>query len=263
MEEFPYLYRYMRLDPARCAEDAEQLVSYSKVILASSAHFNDPFDPAPRISFDGSIDDLKSYIGRMSKSNGQSSRDTKILLKTAIQNWKNTLYRKEAESKIEANMLGDFHNLGMYCFSRKHDHPLMWSHYADHHRGIVVRFNLNASPQAFAARALPVSYQQDRPLIRALTDDDQSRFRKALLIKSSLWEYEQEWRFISMELSPGPCHIDESDVDAIYFGARCPDHHQRLVWQWASKRKTPISFFKGKVAKSTFDISFSKQERVP
>lgn len=35
---------------------------------------------------------------------------------------------------------GDYDALGILCLSEKCDIPLMWSHYADEHKGIVIGF---------------------------------------------------------------------------------------------------------------------------
>jgi hypothetical protein len=48
------------------------------------------------------------------------------------------------------------------CYSEIPDNSLMWSHYTDGHRGIVVEFNLKASFFASPVNLMPVSYRSER-----------------------------------------------------------------------------------------------------
>jgi uncharacterized protein YukE len=104
--------------------------------------------------------------------------------------------------------------VGVLSLTEKLDHPLMWSHYANNHSGLVLAFDeINEffrSPRRGqpydAGGARRVKYSSERPkfdplidvsLIDNLTDEDAiSFFDKMFFTKSKEWEYEEEWRMI-------------------------------------------------------------------
>jgi hypothetical protein len=86
---------------------------------------------------------------------------------------------------------------GIICFCEDPQHLLMWSHYSDGHKGIVIGFDpskLNLGPIE------PVSYVPRRveldPPWRT-TDRDRTkaiRMKAIITSKSDLWKYEREYR---------------------------------------------------------------------
>lgn len=180
-EEPQYLYRYMRLDPKKCMDEAELLIRHNTLTLASPQNFNDPFDPAPILSLDGTEDALRAYFRRLAQRKGATRSLVKTWEHNAAKKWRDPKQRKEIEALMASDMTAEFHRLGVYCLSEEYDHILMWSRYADHHRGIVVRFQLDPPTfVSFVASALHVSYQKDRPRIHMLMDVGETRYRKAL-----------------------------------------------------------------------------------
>jgi hypothetical protein len=100
-------------------------------------------------------------------------------------------------------------NRGILCFSRNWKNPVLWSHYADRHRGLCLGFEM---PDEYLT---PVKYSSTRmdPNLLLAAGDEKSReveMRKILSTKYSHWRYESEVRcFIS---------LDEKDKDAnLYF----------------------------------------------
>lgn len=97
--------------------------------------------------------------------------------------------------------------LRILCFTSTPDDLLMWSHYADSHRGVVIEFDphefcLNPDIPTFG----PVIYQGDSP--RAFTREEllaiwtcqepmpsrQQADQQRVFTKHECWRYEHEWR---------------------------------------------------------------------
>ena len=75
---------------------------------------------------------------------------------------------------------------GVLCFSRHWHNPVLWSHYADRHRGVCLGFDIDSRS------AKPVAYQSERPRLRippSTLDANQLLYTKFLD-----WQYEEEWR---------------------------------------------------------------------
>jgi len=93
---------------------------------------------------------------------------------------------------------------GMLCFSKHWHNPLLWSHYANKHRGMCLGFDVDR-------RGIkPISYLRSRPLLKIPpTIEDINRL---LFSKFIDWKYEEEWR--------NWIRIDERDpVTGFYFYA--------------------------------------------
>jgi len=104
----------------------------------------------------------------------------------------------------------NFHDLGILCFSRIHDSLLMWSHYAESHRGFVIGFDpehpffrrevltLDTTYQAWRrcgalgfGTLRDIEYSDQRLRVRMGDDTIPGLFRK-----SRDWCYEKEVRTI-------------------------------------------------------------------
>ena len=91
-------------------------------------------------------------------------------MRFALQNWKREMSKR----------------YGLVCFSAAWQNPLLWSHYADRHRGICLGFDVPDNA------ATPVKYIDARtPLRLPLTD---AAMRTILFTKFVGWSYEEEWR---------------------------------------------------------------------
>jgi len=84
-------------------------------------------------------------------------------------------YKKEMNEKF-----------GLICFSEDWVNPLLWSHYADKHRGICLGFEVDK-------RILrKITYVKERSALRLpLTNETADR---VLWTKYWDWKYEEEWR---------------------------------------------------------------------
>ena len=93
--------------------------------------------------------------------------------------------------------------LGVICLSKNSNQPLMWAHYADSHRGLMIEFD-NAHPTFNRQRSTeddfghlrPVSYSKLRPELTMQTLDGGNAFEVFALTKADPWRYEEEIRLI-------------------------------------------------------------------
>lgn len=84
--------------------------------------------------------------------------------------------------------------IGILCFSRKWDNPVLWSHYADKHRGLCLGFDIPdqwAKNVTYVGQRLKADIEHDNPL-----DDTNSPGYKLVTTKYSHWKYEDEVRLI-------------------------------------------------------------------
>ncbi len=119
----------------------------------------------------------------------------------------------------------------MTCFSEKYDDILMWSHYGNKHNGICVEYDFMNCDPYLQMLLFPVIYDKVRPVLneqQLVLEENEISYKedsfielisKSLLVKSNIWEYENEWRVIL------PAKIlDDHDnyitpqIKKIYFG---------------------------------------------
>lgn len=89
-------------------------------------------------------------------------------------------------------------NLGVLALSEKCDDLLMWAHYAQNHKGLVIGFDSEhryfhqqLGPSDEFRYVRKVRYSKGRPNIRLTTIEDLTGI---FLTKSEDWKYEDEWR---------------------------------------------------------------------
>ena len=88
--------------------------------------------------------------------------------------------------------------LGILCFSDTHAEPVLWSHYADKHKGAALECDYLVEPD----KLFKVTYSNERPVIDARRKPDEEGFQdyalpifKCLMAqKSRGWAYESEYR---------------------------------------------------------------------
>lgn len=117
---------------------------------------------------------------------------------------------------------------GMLCFSQNWTNPVLWSHYADNHKGICLGFDLLRS------YSQEISYERDRLLKElecANNDPNQlSLTSQELLVrtKSDHWNYEKEVRVpikLADAVKEGPFYFYQFGsvlrLSEVILGARC------------------------------------------
>ena len=81
----------------------------------------------------------------------------------------------------------------IYCLARYPDRSLMWSHYANNHRGICLEFDAS---QAVIGGAFQVAYREELPALDILASSNEAVFQ-VFLTKSLDWSYEKEYRIVA------------------------------------------------------------------
>ena len=212
------------------ATAALQTLEGLKLRVGRLASLNDPFDCAPHIV-------------------GGSGRE-KILAEHAA----SELLRHRTE------------HVGVICFCRTWREPLLWSHYADAHRGIAIVVRQPESDTLWR-----IKYSKSRPIVRysdlfdgAKFDGTTQELVASFLVKSPSWRYEKEVRIISdlgkCETSgghyftplPGPALV------GAILGLRCdcaPEYVKR-VFQKHGLAKAKV----WKVSKSEASFSLDRAE---
>ncbi len=134
-------------------------------------------------------------------------------------------------------------SLGVLALSKKRNDMLMWTHYADEHKGFCIRIE-TTDEQIRTAHMHPVlvHYELVPPNIIWIDDikdrlDFLSKLNEQVGQKYKDWDYEQEVRIISQEAN---CLKDlPVKITGIIFGMKTPEHIKEEI-------KTTVSSWKEK-----------------
>lgn len=113
---------------------------------------------------------------------------------------------------------------GVVCFSDRPDGMLLWSHYANGHRGLALEFDPSVRPikgwKNF--RYSPVTYGPDRR-VDVLNGGFRSAFLRLLTHKGADWSYEREYRLVTTH-GEGYQQGLVPSLSGVIFGARFLDN---------------------------------------
>lgn len=198
-----------------------RMLSHSELFLSSPSRFNDPYDCG--LPFRQDPDDL-DVIKIKEKLESLAPKQFPQL--SAVQR-----EIEVAKQLFHINQDPQTYFLENYGFKRESlnnmygvasltPHPrnfLMWSHYADSHRGFVVGFDTpTLVRQNFGAFA-KVVYEDEIPFISAL-DMDTNLMHKLIYTKAKFWSYEDEYRLTSILRPNSKVYFTADSVREVHLG---------------------------------------------
>lgn len=172
------IYKYSDFDTA-----IDKILIGSTVRFRNPDEFNDPFDCHERLlKINHKKEIVKEALNttKLNLTREQKRKFEREILEKA--NYAPLIKKERSRSKLS-------------CFSAVSDEVLMWSHYADKHRGICIGFDF---PHKYGEKFIlcPVKY-----LDRIIPFDGTSDVVRTILYwittKSKRWEYEDEIRAIT------------------------------------------------------------------
>ena len=110
---------------------------------------------------------------------------------------------------------------------------LLWSYYAQDHRGIAIGYRFN--PEKFHQKKAflkNVDYRKE-----FVSNSFENLFAEAYLSKFENWRHEQEWRFVYLkeDTEKDPILLDMTDwgikITEIIFGLNCPEHQREMIYE--------------------------------
>ena len=220
----------------------QRVVETSLHYFASPSSFNDPFDCRPNFTLDGDEEEVRNYLrgmwARQAPHMPEADRQAEVdaILRDPSRDPRipenNRLFAAAYDTLVTARV-------GVLCLSEVHDDILMWSHYADCHRGICLIYDTNYE---FFAHAEPVRYERERPRVNPITQSNEQMLDKAIFTKSSGWAYEKEWRILHYRQGVGERQLPQASLKAIVLGVALSGSDRSLVEAWAraSPAKPPV-----------------------
>ncbi len=210
-----------------------QNLALRKLWASFPSNFNDPFEfrisRAATIAYINSISAKHVYRGRFSE----------------------TETCEELCHKIESEL----QKFGVTCFTENPTDILMWSHYADHHRGICLCFDLD--DEAFRAKLSPVIYSEDYPTPDLSSGWQSDGIANILITKSRHWAYEKEFRGLNT-IGEGLFEYP-GRLSSVIFGYRCGLLDRQTVMSILAT-EIELEYFEAELSPQFYEINLKKIE---
>jgi len=198
----------------------------------------------------------------------------KKVLETPIEEIWNLAAFEEMTRQFISQIQRNFNDHGILCTSTNKDNLLMWAHYADHHRGVVLELcpdqekdsALLASRPVIYAAQRPVLYQTPREFIEKTNLwplEEVSRVMNESLIytKSTEWSYGEEYRlaiprFIPHGKTEEYLDLNPTEISHIYFGCRVTEQQRDQLKLLARTLNSEISFSRAVLDKRAYALEW-------
>lgn len=215
---------------------AKTILNY-ELFVSSPKNFNDPFDLSlPYVFTDESLD-LNSFIDLYFSHlsfEELKSRSREDLLYDATHNFNFMKYSPkefwESKSELISNLDHSFY--GVLSLAKKNDNILMWSHYADFHKGYCIGFDTISLMKFLCDKYSdngfkigPVKYQSKYPQIDFNKQQEVETSFIRCFTKHLCWEYESEYRIVFHNFVDEVISYPKEIVKEIYLGCKMSESH--------------------------------------
>ena len=184
-------YYYAPLNSEDRKNWLRELLIDNQIYFRNRGQLNDPRELRPILVFEGDKKQLRDYVRKIIDSHWpvKLSPAKRLLEENKL------IYRlKNAPQPVEEMLHQTLDKTGIFSVSVTLTNQLLWGHYADGHRGVVVEFDANSG---FFLAAQQVKYTNEQPVINRTQNSQDEILEKSFYTKHEDWAYEQEWRVIA------------------------------------------------------------------
>jgi len=247
--EIRYLYKFYSFNKNSLSVLINNTVWFSK-----PAAFNDPFDFDIDYATEPTTSGFNYMVQVLKKQDGISQERAERLgqLEREIPD-KNVL--DEINKDITNKFREDKKNWGVFCLCESCKSILIWSHYADKHKGFCARFVRNEDNRLGDIEyTRPVSYTFEYPRPDFYSANGRERtYDELFFTKAKCWEYEKEWRMLNDKGNIELPLADITNISGIVFGLNIPTSHKETLRKILSDNKE-IEFLEAVKIPNRFEL---------
>lgn len=264
-ENYYYLYKHCGIDSKLLSKKVIDECTWK---FQKPLDFNDPYDCYFRLNtvFENfNIQTVSNFFERtISSSNWLKDKDSFKKHIDQMNCEKVNLFRKN--------------NL-VTCFNNSPLHMLMWSHYADMHKGLMFEFKFPKHSNMNEVLPIKVVYSDSIPILNLnwenvennVFNESANEFaKKTILTKSQAWSYEKEYRLIR-PLSE--CNVDNLTfrfdpeyLSSIIYGVKTDEKNilefERSIKLFNKKNNTNLKSYRSTVSESKYEIEVCNHPRL-
>ncbi|MDP1771866.1 MAG: DUF2971 domain-containing protein [Methylobacter sp.] len=285
-------------------QTAKQVIESKSFRWSSPTKFNDPFDHQAGFVLDFNPDEfaklLTASIERIvfsdavptinsdSLFSAQTLRFRSIRDRLPREEFLRDMHKASIESAAKLPRSIDQFNVAIqeqlchsrvFCVSERHDNVVMWSHYADEHKGVVFKLRCidEIDNTLLAARQVDytdtfIAFPSTGQYIKHMTGEHPIKIAslcwKITLTKHIDWAYEKEWRvhIPLLDESAGNGYTIYSEdpriFEAVYLGCRMEDEELAVIVELIRRHLPETKIFRGKKSTTAFALSFTEIDEI-
>ena len=233
-----------------------RLLSQAEMYYADPEVFNDPLDCRPVIRVDTDVPTLEKVCYRMlvlarGKDKALASMNNHRYMSTEHGDFRKDeaaiyCYTQDLRREIKGLLYQEMRKSGVLSLAARWDCPLMWSHYADEHRGLCIEYDVADHK---CEHLFKVDYTTSGDIkvselfewkVRGSTAAGQTVRNAFFYAKAGQWRYEREWRDVAKSSGADDAPLT---ISAVYFGLRCDYAVLTTVVKLFSNSSAKIKFF--------------------
>jgi len=265
-QKIRYLYKYK---PINCY--LYDILENNRLYLTNPTELNDPFDCRPNISWEGNTKDWERWIEGM-----YYSLDMKKQLKNNIE------LLKYDSKKLSEVAINEMKKLLVLCFTEINDNILMWTHYADNHRGVCLAFKTTIEKNMLGIlfedsalkvpihnvrkgfiRTMRVNYTIDMPPAYNPLEGDISKAMKFAYTKHIDWSYEKERRITltTFIASSNFLNFNKNVLQKVIFGMNTSQKDEKKIREIIERKylsqDNTVEFYKAYPVQGKYKINIT------
>jgi len=244
------LYKYRPWD-----DFTKEIILENKLYFSCADDFNDPFDCSVNLKMDGT---KKQWSNEVIKTKAQtlgrnlSHKERKIIC-NAFDLKQMSHVKKEMVEELTKRLKK---TMGICCFSSCKDNILMWSHYADNHKGVCLIFS---SKDMHAARK--VNYEINYPNVSYFNDDEEKKVNARYFTKAINWKYEDEYRVVVPNFARQKIKFPPESLTGVIIGCCMPDKDIEELSKILKNSVIPIMLYRAEKKNCQFGLSIEPIKR--
>lgn len=251
LEKIPQtLYKYRPYEGINVSENyGTRVLTEFELYASSPSKFNDPFDLALPYKYTRDSFTLDNFLRRyvdLYNSSGKKKKSNSELLYEGTDKYNFIINNPEKHwnDNFEAIVEMDSKFYGVLSLTAKSDDILMWSHYADHHKGFCVGIDgkrfadfLIREYNDFGFKLGPINYVVDYPEIDFMKVYEQYSIFTRCFSKQECFRYEEEYRLMFHNRTNFKIVYPKSLITDIVIGCKMSTEHVREIKQFLLKNK--------------------------
>jgi Protein of unknown function (DUF2971) len=253
------VYKYLS------ANIAKLVLENSSIRCTQPAALNDPFESVPNLSQYREKTEEKAT--KVAKELFEKEAGYEVPDEILSQLVSHTMLELNKHLENFPNVIGE--SMLMLCLTKKNNNSLMWSHYADSHKGIAIGFDsesqfLKHNNGKVNSGLREVKYSEERE--NGLISLDAQEIERLFFTKSLDWKYEEELRIY---YHPSGADDDTKEfegfklylfkfpkecVKEIVFGYKISEQNRNEIAEMVSKTYSEVELFETRLNDTKFNL---------
>jgi len=249
-------------------------LQYNELYFRDPRDYNDPIDSVVDGYYEGTFDELIDFMIKRGKSREAAVNDmAKGITLGDCQIIGNKFKLTAPRKGLHFNMP----HIPTYCLSEENKDITMWSHYADHHKGVCLSFKakyglipeygeedygLTINSERIPIVKMTYNVKMPDPINLVDLNRNGKQLIQFLSTKGPCWEYEKEYRMFLFEESNEQnqntkrCTFEKTELEGIIFGLNVKKCDALKIYWIIQKnyKEIPVNFYKVQKVENGYEI---------